>query len=609
MKRWEKNIVGACFFVLVLAVIPLIVSAKKYHTGMEEFSWFSNTITTYDFFLYWKNQALIVLCGMLSAYVSAKILITGIEVSGTWKMSYVIPLAIYAGMVGLSGIFSEYPAMALWGGYEQWEGTIILEVYVILLCMSYALVKGETEMRIIAYGLFAGVTGMAVLGFFQGIGMDFFRTESGQHILNLMSAKKLKFSFNFEPGRIYATLYNPNYVGSYVALVLPIVLSFVAFQRKLWTWIQNGIAAVVVLLLIIMLLGSQSVTGFIGVMAVGVWSVIFLLCQRKKNRKQAVVVALVCVIALSFVVGNNMEMFRYGWNKIVNPTSNRAFITAMESREGKLWITTTHSDVLKFSVEERGFCAEDENGKTLSIVENSQNSQYYVEDERFEEIKFQETFVLAQGREYAAVAVMTPATGRSYTVVPTEKEPTEYQMYNPFEKLDTISYIPRIGFEKNQHFGSRRGYIWSRTFPLLKENLLLGSGANTFAMEFPNHDYVGMKNVGYDGAIVTKPHNMYLQIWVQTGLVSLLAFLALYLIYFVDCIKQYWNLQRYDFVSRFGVGIWFGTFGYMVTGLANDSSVCVAPLYWCLLGVGMAVNRYAGSKRAEEREEKKEGCV
>ena len=42
----------------------------------------------------------------------------------------------------------------------------------------------------------------------------------------------------------------------------------------------------------------------------------------------------------------------------------------------------------------------------------------------------------------------------------------------------------------------------------------------------------------------------------------------------------------------FGIGIMLGTFGYLVTGLANDSTVAVAPVYWCLLGVGMAVNRY-----------------
>ena len=36
-----------------------------------------------------------------------------------------------------------------------------------------------------------------------------------------------------------------------------------------------------------------------------------------------------------------------------------------------------------------------------------------------------------------------------------------------------------------------------------------------------------------------------------------------------------------------------GTFSYMVTGLANDSTVTVAPVYWGMLGLGMATNHIA----------------
>ena len=50
---------------------------------------------------------------------------------------------------------------------------------------------------------------------------------------------------------------------------------------------------------------------------------------------------------------------------------------------------------------------------------------------------------------------------------------------------------------------------WSRTFPLLKRALLLGVGQDNFAYAFPNDDYVGKVNCGFNEQIVTKPHNMY----------------------------------------------------------------------------------------------------
>ena len=231
------------------------------------------------------------------------------------------------------------------------------------------------------------------------------------------------------------------------------------------------------------------------------------------------------------------------------------------------------------------------------------------QDERFSKIEISEKCVVADGEELDAFVIETPSVGKEYTIVLSKENDIgsglsrmSYRMYNPFDKVDGLRHIESIGFEKNQHFGSRRGYIWSRTFPLLKRHILYGSGPNTFVYEFPNDDYVGMKNVGYDGAVVTKPHNMFLQIWVQTGFVSLLAFLALYGLYFVESIRLYFLCGGLRSSEKIGLGIMLGTFGYIVTGLANDSTVAVAPLYWCLLGTGMAVNRYnrMGNRDASE---------
>ena len=38
-------------------------------------------------------------------------------------------------------------------------------------------------------------------------------------------------------------------------------------------------------------------------------------------------------------------------------------------------------------------------------------------------------------------------------------------------------------------------------------------------------------------------------------------------------------------------GICLGIVGYLLMGLLNDSVVAVAPLFWGMLGVGIALNR------------------
>lgn len=55
-----------------------------------------------------------------------------------------------------------------------------------------------------------------------------------------------------------------------------------------------------------------------------------------------------------------------------------------------------------------------------------------------------------------------------------------------------------------------------------------------------------------------------------------------------------------EFYGQSGSCYYDLVFGYIVTGIANDSTVAVAPVFWGLLGVGLAVNRMA-SKENESK--------
>lgn len=59
------------------------------------------------------------------------------------------------------------------GGYEQWEGMLILGAYVAVLFFSYWILQGAVELRIVAYGLLAGVFVMTLIGGMQAFGYDF----------------------------------------------------------------------------------------------------------------------------------------------------------------------------------------------------------------------------------------------------------------------------------------------------------------------------------------------------------------------------------------------------------------------------------------------------
>jgi len=162
---------------------------------------------------------------------------------------------------------------------------------------------------------------------------------------------------------------------------------------------------------------------------------------------------------------------------------------------------------------------------------------------------------------------------------------------NTFGKATGLKPAPAIGFKNKGNFGSGRGYIWSRTLPLIKDTLLLGHGADTFCIFFPQNDYVGKYNAGLPPEIIVdKPHNMYLQMAVNTGLISLAAFLALLGLYFAQSFKLYHRRNYSEFMEFAGAGIFLGILGFAFSGLFNDSSVSVMPMFYGLLGTGMAIN-------------------
>ena len=175
-----------------------------------------------------------------------------------------------------------------------------------------------------------------------------------------------------------------------------------------------------------------------------------------------------------------------------------------------------------------------------------------------------------------------------------------YHILNRFLKWDKLYQQPENILNGYEEIASGRGYLWSRTLPLLKKYMFLGSGPDTYTMAFPQNDYLGFYNHGYEALFITKPHSLYLQIAVQTGVLSLIAFLLFYGYYFITSLRLYLKGRFSSYYAQVGVAIMIGTFAYMIAGLTNDSSITTAPVFWCLMGLGLVVNEKAKPLIMEE---------
>ncbi len=138
---------------------------------------------------------------------------------------------------------------------------------------------------------------------------------------------------------------------------------------------------------------------------------------------------------------------------------------------------------------------------------------------------------------------------------------------------------------------SNRGYIWSRTIAMIDTHFIKGVGADNYPLAFPQDDFVAKLKIGMDAnTVVDKPHNLYLQIATNTGVLSLLSLLVAWAVYIISSLKLYSKIL-FDSLEKYIGGFTFiSVIGYLLTGIFNDSVVSVAPIFWILLGLGISIN-------------------
>ena len=244
--------------------------------------------------------------------------------------------------------------------------------------------------------------------------------------------------------------------------------------------------------------------------------------------------------------------------------------------------------VFKCSQDSNGndiFELSDKAGNKISYSLNEDKSAYVIDDERF---PF--SFTSVRSDTFNGFQVTIDDKQWYFTNMMKDNDTSYYGMSNgaimKYTKQDTsISFL-----EKHYHFANMRGYIWARTIPLLKKYFFLGSGPDTFIIAFPNNDAVGLYNSGHTNEIITKPHCMFLQIGVQTGVISLIALLVFFIWYLVSSLKLYWKHDFNGYMPKIGVSIFVAVIGYLIIALTNDSSIAVAPIFYALIGMGLGIN-------------------
>jgi len=191
--------------IFLIAIVPLIINPKAFDY------WYRPKIESV--------YALLIITGI--AWL-LKVLLK--EKSFIWEANpLTIPLLCYAFSATLSTVFSLDVELSLYGDPLRVEGLYTLLAYVALVFLFINQVKTQDLARKLFIGLFLCASLVSIYGLVQYFGYD--PTEH--------------FFYKYLPKRIGvgSTIGNPNFLGKYLVLIIPIVFSLclgeVSFKRSI----------------------------------------------------------------------------------------------------------------------------------------------------------------------------------------------------------------------------------------------------------------------------------------------------------------------------------------------------------------------------------------
>lgn len=593
---WNRNLWP---LQIILAVLPLILHLKVESSGYGRYAWNAENDTYLDIFLHGKMVLFLVLSVIILCALIVKLYRMDKQARKTSILRF-IPAFVYLGLALLSTVCSKNPSHSFIGAMDAKEPITVLLGYIVVTFYSFLVVESIEDISQLAGAAVAGSACMAVLGGLQAIGKDPLLLESVQRLFveDAFIDTYGLLTLTFPEGMAYATLFNPNYVGTYVVIYAPLVLFGLLCFPRVWQKVVCGIS---LLGLFVLLFASQSRTGLISVAIVAVVVAVFL--GRKLWKRWYIILPGIAVVATAFFFVDA------GRNFILTNRLKEMF--TLRPSDAPVQGVDTTGDGVRVLYKETEF-------KVMMPVADGDFSYVVWEGEEQRPVRYSDDktygyFTLSNGDE---IAIQTAQYEKRYAFglfindrnfyFTNQLVMGDYKYINELGRLDECTIPPNV-FPGYENVGSGRGYVWGRTIPLLLDHLVVGSGPDTFALEFPQNDYVARYSCGFDNTIFTRPHNFYLQMAVQTGGLSLIAFLVFYIMYFVGSCKRYFFGKFSSKEEWMGFALFLSTVGFMAAGLANDSLIVVTPVFYVLLGTGMAVNQKLCPKKSKDKNEIKEG--
>lgn len=508
IDRLIRNIVY-----LYLIILPwLVMPHKAYYTEDEKLLFPLNTEGVYDIFLYWKMFFTIAVSIILLVLLIVSVIKYNYKIfdcSRMYDKIILICTIIYVVCTDVSYIFAQYRKLALTGGVNSFEGTIVLLSYVVLFLAGRYVVQ-KCDYRNIEYiAMFNAV----VLFMLSLIEVNY------KSIAEIATGHTVEINYT---NMLCLTFYNPAYCAGFIIMLLPVYLYYYSVSKKLVKNVVWGCLSVTTLMCGFLTRSSAAFYILIFEVAVFVVVMAVIFLRNIKNvswnkiiagKIIGIAAAITAVILIDMCAGGHI--FNSAKSASVNET------TAIHKKD--------YYKVNNIELNKNEVCITGDDNKLICGID-SNNTIYFTDEagqiisvsSQGDRLTFPEPYSMVQ----AYIQNDTLCLDLGY------KGELRFLMYdnNFYPVLSDGSVVKDISSGTDtqtarfDNLFTGRGYIWRNTLPILKNTLIFGHGAGTFEMYFKQFDFVGLLNSqGNVDLIIDKPHSLYLQIACNQGVLCSVA--------------------------------------------------------------------------------------
>ena len=565
--------------IFAFAVIPLILGVKAYNTELSQYSWYAGyNPERVDIFLYWKN-VFVVLTGILMAlillfryYINREKLLNGLMKGRRLIIFLLLVILVFETI----SAFSASPlTLSFRGSMEEFQSFPAQLSYIVFFIYAFEMLSDKEHIITFFRGASPFLAVLLTVGALQRIGYDVFNTDLGKFWMSPFNSG-YNFSLNYKGP--YMTFYNIDNNAMYFALLVPFLIAMVFLLRS---WIEKIWVFFLLFESCIVISWRDPLSLKIALAAAGGAFLLFLLFKgilRVGNKEGTKLLSrrIICyVLFFAVVAGGLVFSARY----VLSDRSDYPFDAAE---------TGTDSVRLYMSAKE-GAYIDIERGD----ASDGAYKGYLLKDNEGDRIEFGKKgkFVLKGLGEGGSdlSGTLSPGDGtveiklsgiRPITFADKEKQGFFWVKPTTQKQVrlngEDAPYVKVFG----RKFMTGRGGYYNATIGILKDHIFRGTGSSAFVTALNQDNFRFMES---RAPILTKPHNMYMQLWVEESFVTLIAFLVLVIYLLWKAVKTFAYLPLKE--HPVGIALIFSIVGYMVAGLANDTNIVTGPVFWILLGL------------------------